>query len=529
MKKLLCLLLAFSLLGAVSCGGNNEDNNSSSVPAGTDSVITETSTPTGTSTDSQGGDSEYIVVPDVMDMTPEEAEQTLKDAGFEVKVREKNFDDVPEGKIAEIDLTVGESYERGTKCFIIVSSGKTAAAKALEYDRSDLVDARTELSQGENSNYEPINYEFVKAVWLSQFDMEDVYRSGTTQRSEAEFTERIKTVFGGLKALGFNTLFVQLRPNGDSFYPSQYYCPSKYVVGMYGMDFAYDPLKIMVEEAHALELSIHGWINPLRCMEPTAIELVNISYGLRKFEQEHMDDYVLKFDGRLYLNPGYAEVRQLIIDGAAEIVRYYDVDGVHIDDYFYPSGMGYEYDRAALLAQTEISDPGLFRRTSVNLLVSGIYSAVKAENPKVLFGVSPAGSISYTRSLYADVDTWLANDGYLDYIMPQLYTGLDAGDYSFDKRYRQWSALIKNDNIRLIPGMDVGNAAEGATEEWRNNKDVLMSCIDYANGYGNCDGFSLFSSASILSHANGDRVPSTKEEIDNLMGSVAVFEDTKLD
>ncbi len=560
MKKLLVMLLAVSMIlslafSFVSCGEDKKEETSSTVdtdkkpsqdgvsedapveeseapveeseaPVVSEDAPVESETPDAPS--EPAVDSNYAVVPDVMDMTPEEAEQALKDAGFNVKVREKNFDDIPEGKIAEIDLTIGETYERGTKCFLIISSGKTAAAKALEYKQSDLVEARTELSQGENSGYEPINYEFMKAAWLSQYDMEDVYKSGTTQRTEEEFTERVKIVFKGLKDLGFNTLFVQLRPNGDSFYPSAYYCPSKYVVGMYGMDFAYDPLAIMVEEAHALELSIHGWINPLRCMDATSIELINISYGLRQFEQEHMDDYVLKHDGKLYLNPGYAEVRQLIIDGAAEIVRYYDVDGVHIDDYFYPSGMGFEFDRTSFLAQTEYTDPTYFRRASLNQLVSGIYSAVKAENPKVLFGVSPAGKPGAVRGAYADIDTWLSTEGYLDYIMPQLYWGLQHSSGAFDSLYAQWSTLIKLDSIRLIPGMTLSNAAEGTTSEWVNNKDVLMRCIDFANGYGNCSGFSLFSSSSILSHVNGDRVPSTKEEVDNLLNSVSDIADTKL-
>ena len=199
-----------------------------------------------------------------------------------------------------------------------------------------------------------------------------------------------------------------------------------------------------------------------------------------------------------------------------------------MDDYFYPTTMTFEQDRAAFQAQTEILDQAQFRRHSVNLLVKDLYTAVKAENPKVIFGISPAGGLAYTRSLYADVDTWLANEGYIDYIMPQLYTGMDYGNASFDKRYSQWYGLIKVDGIRLIPGMDLSNAAEGSTSEWRNNKDVLKKCIDFATGYGSCGGFSLFSAANILSAVNGDRVPSTQEEIDNLMRAVAEHVDTRL-
>ncbi len=522
MKKILCLLLAMTMLFAVACGGDQGGNE----PADDSSAasIGEGQNNSGTNSQTQ----QTIVVPDIKGMSAAEAEKALKDVGFDVKVREKNYDDIPKGEVAEIDLTVGESYDYGTTCFLFVSGGKTAAAKALEYDQSDLVEIRTKRTQGENSDYQPINYEFVKAVWLSQFDMQDVYSNGSMQRTEAEFTEKVKLIFKGLKDIGFNTLFVQLRPNGDSMYPSEYYCPSRYVVGMYGLDFAYDPLEIMIEEAHALGLSIHGWINPLRCMDPSAINLINVSYGLRQFEREHMNDYVIKFDGLLYLNPGREEVRQLIINGAAEIVRYYDIDGIHIDDYFYPSGMGFDHDKESFLAQTTFTDQTYFRRDSLNRLVSGIYSAVKAENPKVLFGVSPAGQPSAVRGAYADIDTWLSTEGYLDYIMPQLYWGLEHSSGAFDKLYINWNNLIKIDSIRFIPGMTLSNAAGGTTNEWIRNKDVLKRCIEFASDFENFHGFSLFSSANVVGHSNGVRVPSTQEEIDNLFDFVSDRKDTPL-
>lgn len=466
---------------------------------------------------SEAGDT--IVVPDVKGKTAEEAKELLKNAGFNVKVKEKPYDDVPKGEVAETDLKVGESYKKGTRIWLYISTGKSLAASTLEYKQSALVENRPVLEQGANSDYQPINYEFMRAVWISQYDTDGIYGTVGLQRDKEEFRETIKKMYTGIAERGINTIIVQLRPNGDSFYPSAYYCPSNYVTGSYAIDFQYDPLPIMIEEAHALGLSFHGWINPLRCMEPSDLLGINISYGIREFEQNHMDDYLVKYSGRLYLNPGREEVRKLIIDGAAEIVRYYDVDGVHIDDYFYPTKDS-SFDRKSFVEQTEYKDVGAFRRGSLNKLVSGIYSAVKAENPNVLFGVSPAGNISNVRGAYADIDTWLSEEGYLDYIMPQLYYGLENGKFSFDTLYDNWSMLVELDSIRMIPGMTLSHAAEGyagnSTAEWNNSKDVLKRSLQYAYNFGNCSGFSLFSAASMVGPSTGEPSVPTRKELDNL-------------
>lgn len=509
MKKIICLLLVLSMLAFTACadaGGDTQSGTSS--PSEVESSI---------SSEVSDGDG-MIIAPDVSGKTVEEATELLKNAGFTVKVKEKNFDDVPEGEVAGTDLTVGERYEAGTKAWLYVSSGKSLASAMLEYKQSALVESREDLDVGANSDYQPLNYDFMRACWISQYDTTDLYTNGGLQRDEDEFREKVKLLFSGLAERGINTLIVQLRPNGDSFYPSAYYCPSDYVTGTYATDFKYDPLAIMVEEAHALDLSFHGWINPLRCMLETDLVGINISYGIRSFSQEHMGDYVVGYSGRLYLNPGREEVRRLIIDGAAEIVRYYDVDGVHIDDYFYPTTDS-SFDSQSFKDQSEYTSLAQFRRGSLNKLVSGIYSAVKAENPKVLFGVSPAGNIANVRYAYADVDTWLSTPGYLDYIMPQLYYGLQNGKYSFDVLYDQWSLLVKLDDIRVIPGMTLSYASEGysgkATDEWNNNTDVLKRSLEYAYKFGNCTGFALFSSSSMVS-SSGESIDSTKAELNNL-------------
>lgn len=509
MKRILCLLLVFSVLAFTACtdAGDDVQNGASSSNEESNATV------------EVSNDDDMIVVPDVTGKTPDEAEEILKNAGFTVKKKEKPYDDVPEGEVAGVDLTVGESYKPGTKIWLYVSTGKGLAASTLEFKQSTLVESREVLETGANSDYEPLNYEFMRACWISQYDTDNFYTDGGLQRNEDDFREKVKVLFSALAERGFNTLIVQLRPNGDSFYPSAYYCPSNYVTGAYAIDFTYDPLAIMVEEAHALNLSFHGWINPLRCMLETDLVGINISYGVRAFSQEHMGDYIVNYSGRLYLNPGREEVRQLIIDGAAEIVRYYDVDGVHIDDYFYPTTDS-SFDRQSFKDQSETTSLTMFRRSSLNKLVSGIYSAVKAENPKVLFGVSPAGNLGNVRTACADIDTWLTTPGYLDYIMPQLYYGMKNGKYSFDTLYDSWSTLVTLDSIRVIPGMTLEYASAGysdkSTDEWNNSTDVLKRSLEYAYKFGNCSGFALFSSSNAVSTSGGEQIVTTKAELDNL-------------
>ena len=128
-----------------------------------------------------------------------------------------------------------------------------------------------------------INYDDMKAVWLSQFDLNVIYTNNGSQRSESDYRNKLKTVIDNMQKCGFNTLIVQTRPYADSFYPSEVYPPSKYVTGSYKKNFSYDPIKILIEEAHKRSLSVQGWINPLRAMTTSEINDVSNSYRIKKW------------------------------------------------------------------------------------------------------------------------------------------------------------------------------------------------------------------------------------------------------
>lgn len=208
--------------------------------------------------------------------------------------------------------------------------------------------------------YTPVNYGDFKAMWLSQIDMQNIYVSVGVQRGEASFRTYAKQIVRNIKTIGFNTIIVQVRPYADSMYPSEYYPMSSMVVGSYGREAEYDPFEIILKAAHDEGLSVQAWINPMRAMLDSQIGSVDSKYLIKQWydDKNYRGKYIVNFKERWYLNPAYEEVRQLIIDGAREILEKYEVDGLHMDDYFYPEGIDASFDSAAYAAYVKSGGAG---------------------------------------------------------------------------------------------------------------------------------------------------------------------------
>lgn len=344
-----------------------------------------------------------------------------------------------------------------------------------------------------------LNYTTMKAVWMSQFDLAQVYVSGASQANESTFTTKIKNTLAAIKNCGYNTVLVQVRPNGDAFYQSSYYPWSKYVVGSYGRVANYDPFAIIEREAHNLALSVHAWVNPMRLMSTSEITAISNNYVLRQWYNDtgKRGKYIVAVDGNYYLNPGYAETRELIINGVKEICLNYDVDGIHFDDYFYPEGVTNSFDADAFAASGQASRAA-WRRLCVSAFVGGTYSAIKEIDSEILFGISPAGNISNNMNyLYADVKSWCSGTDYVDYIAPQIYWGFEHKVSPFDDVLAEWEAIIKSDSVKLCPAITMAKAY-GTTDsndgtEWTNNKDVIKRQIELSATCKNFGGVMLFS------------------------------------
>ncbi len=366
-----------------------------------------------------------------------------------------------------------------------------------------------------------LNYMTMKGIWISQYEINSMIISGSNQVSESTFTTRVKNAFTAAKNSGFNTVIVQVRPNGDSFYPSSTYPLSKYVVGSYGLATKYDPLKIMVEQAQELALSFHAWVNPMRLMTTTEIKSVGSSYLIKQWYNDSTKNgtYIVAVDGNYYLNPAYADVRNLIVDGVEEICNNYDVDGIHFDDYFYPTTAS-SFDAAAFASsgQTNI---GTFRRACTNAMIRSTYSAIKAIDSEIVFGIAPAGSISLnTYTLYADINTWCNNTGYIDYVAPQIYWGFEHTQSPYEEILAEWVTLVSRKNIvDLIIGLDL-SMAYGETDsydgtEWDNHSDVIARQITVASTKVNFAGIMMFSMRYYYNPQSGAYVGNLTAERNN--------------
>ncbi len=354
--------------------------------------------------------------------------------------------------------------------------------------------------------------EQLRGVWISQFDMHPVYRSGAKQRDKDDYSRLVDIMLGNLSRDGFMTVFLQVRPNGDSMYESEIYPNSKYVAGTYGGSTDYDALKIFLDKAKEYSISVHAWINPYRlCYER---ELIN--YGGTSVLKEWYGDIGGRIkrgaDGLLYLDPAYKEATELIAAGADEILEKYAFDGIHIDDYFYPTE--FEFDDSKEFRESEYADLGEFRRDNVTRTVKALYEVAHSHGK--LFGIAPAGNIySLADGWYADVYKWCGEEGYCDYVIPQLYFGFKNACCPFEKILSDWESAVGSESVALYIGLSAAKCAAGSEGkpdeyagtdgkyEWRDEKDVLAREMAIINQSEKAKGFCLFTYSSLYDPLTG--------------------------
>ncbi len=371
----------------------------------------------------------------------------------------------------------------------------------------------------------------VKAMWLSQFDLSDLYFDGRKQRDREAFTQKATVMMKNLQNMGFNTVFLQIRPNADSMYPSQVYPMSRYVVGQYAGEAEYDPVEILTALARAHGLSVHGWINPMRGMKEEELKLVSEKYTIGRWagQPDKLGNYLVLHKGVWYLNPAYPEVRQLIVDGAREAMERYDFDGLHIDDYFYPT-TDESFDLQAYARLGGGRDLDDFRRQNLNALVSALYET--AHEAGGVFSVSPAGNLDTVyKDHYADLYTWCSQEGYLDYICPQVYFGMEHENFDFVSVSKRFSDLIHTDTVKLIVGMTFGKAlseedpyAGSGKEEWKQHKDILKRSLESTKDLAHCRGVAVFCYQYFFDPMTGQPIEATRQERDNFLPVFAQME-----
>lgn len=322
-----------------------------------------------------------------------------------------------------------------------------------------------------------------RAVWVSYQDLAKL--SFENQRS---FEKEFKEIVSHAQKQKCNTLIVHVRAFSDALYPSQLFPISSVITKQSRLTF--DPLASMIDLTHQEGLAFEAWINPYRISinEKTYQQFIAHFMKRRWLNDE---SYTIHYGTYQYiLNPAHQEVRDYITKGVQEIVKNYDVDGIHFDDYFYVEGTH------GKTTQKE-------RLDHVNALISQVYSAIKSVKDNVTFGISPQGNYENCLLEGADVDTWLKEEGYVDYVMPQIYWsdsyGADGNTKMFTKRAKTFSRLKKHKNVKLYAGLAIYKAGQedGNDIGWSQRSDNLSRQIQTLYQY-DYDGYSLFDYSSMM-------------------------------
>lgn len=353
----------------------------------------------------------------------------------------------------------------------------------------------------------PSASEEMRGVWVSSVYNLDYPSSPTTDpdKLKAEADE----ILDNCVKWGLNAVFLQVRPSGDALYKSDLFPWSKYLTGSVGTapQDGFDPLEYWVEAAHKRGLELHAWINPYRITRGKDTEWNSLP---STHPAKMNPDWVVKYsDGNYYFNPGIPEVRDLVTRGAVEIVQNYDVDGLHMDDYFYP---GTDFNDAATYQKygSSFSNIADFRRDSVNQLVAQLDTAVHNIDPDIQFGISPSGiwankstdprgsntngSEHYVSS-YADSLYWIEN-GLVDYIIPQIYWEIGHKLADFATLADWWNDAVAGSDVHLYIGMGAYRCADNPTGVWTTT-DPLFDSLAYLENKDNVGGCVFFRYGSI--------------------------------
>ncbi len=304
----------------------------------------------------------------------------------------------------------------------------------------------------------------VVAAWLTAVSLSDMLKGAT----EAAYRAAVHQELTWLCENGFTDVFVQVRSNGDAYYRSRVYPRA----ASWSQDF--DPFQVFLEENQQVGLQVHAWINPYRCQTAGQMLKIPDTYPTRMWAQEQAES-IVQVSGRWYLNPADAHAQALICTGAQELLDGYDIAGLHIDDYFYPTTEP-ELDAAAFAASRS-EDLTAWRTEQVNTLVAALYAQAHAADR--IFSISPRGDpAASAQLLYADPETWCSQSGYCDWILPQLYYGFDNETCGFAEMLALWQRMVQTDGVRLIPGIctyKVGQADDWAGTgrmEWLTEQEI---------------------------------------------------------
>ena len=333
-----------------------------------------------------------------------------------------------------------------------------------------------------------------RGAWLHVIGQSQYQNMGTNRAKQY-----IQQQLDKLQAAGCNAVIFQVRPTADALYKSDLEPWSAWLTGTRGKapDPDWDPMEFTIQEAHNRGMEFHAWLNPYR-VTSSAKEVLPASHMSKK----HPERFV-KFNGQTFFDPAYPENRDFICRVVEDIVSRYDVDAIHIDDYFYPypaNGKKFNADDASYAKFGKGMERNAWRRKNVDMLIEQLHSTIKETKPWVRFGVSPFGIWRNKKSdprgsnssglqnyddLYADVLLW-AEKGWVDYVVPQLYWSLDLAAAPSRHLAQWWNDHIPSD-VQLYIGQDTKRTMDSADPK-NHDTNELDTKVRLSRRLDNVDG-----------------------------------------
>lgn len=354
-----------------------------------------------------------------------------------------------------------------------------------------------------------------RATWFTtHYGIDWPKTKATTSANITKQKQEMTAILDQLKAGNMNATCFQARPVSDAFYQSSYEPWSHILTGKRGKNPGYDPLAYAVEQAHARGMELHAWVNPFRYEinageRTTAINNGSALAGSDPIRSQH-PEWLLTYNNGTFsgtiLDPGNPEARAYVVKVLLEIVNNYDIDGMLMDDYFYPYGGTTTEDATSKAAYKPagMSD-GDWRRENVNKVIKAVYDSIQIVKPWVKFGMAPGGIYSMTSSaaaaygvtlptgisggdiwkvLYCDALAWI-DGGYVDYMAPQVYWSTTAAQQDYDVLCQWWGQTIATLNARRTDGKKVHSYISQAS--YKFGPDELALEIDANRQYSPYD------------------------------------------
>lgn len=352
-------------------------------------------------------------------------------------------------------------------------------------------------------------FEF-RAVWIATVENID-YPSKRGLSNEAQ-KEEFLALLDRHQQNGMNAIIMQIRPAGDALYPSALEPWSEYLMGKQGQGPIpfYDPLVFMIEETHKRGMEFHAWINPYR-----AVFNINKSSVAPSHLSKMHPEWFIDFEGKKYFNPGLPEVWNHTNKVVADILKRYDVDAIHMDDYFYPYRVPNKDfpDQSTYLKYARGLDKETWRRSNCDTIIKQLNATIRSIKPGVQFGISPfgvwrnkskdprgsatkAGQTNYD-DLYADILLWLEK-GWIDYVTPQLYWEHGHALADYDELVQWWNDHVYGKALYIGHGI----YRAGTNSTWRDPNEIPYQ-IKKLRALPNTGGSVYFSSNSFKNNPNG--------------------------